>query len=254
MSKENGAAETKDLTVIDYTDQKTMAVIKNTVARGATPEEYAVFARFASSTGLNPFKKEIWFIKGKGGDVQMMTGINGFYAIANSHPQYDGLVPEWITDDKGKLIGCRSSVYRKDRKFPAVAEAYLEEYQKPYGNWKTMKRVMIRKCADSMALRHAFPQELNGLHTVEEMGNEYDVSFAGQTVEVEPTQEQEKELYDNFEHKYFFDKHADGKDWTESQLEKVEERCNEKGIAYHREGCCFLTDTEIEGAEKYKSL
>lgn len=158
-------------TTIDYSDDKTVAVLKQTVAKGATDSEFAMFAEFCKSTKLNPFKKEIWFIKTAQG-VQMMTGVNGFYEIANRHPQFDGIEIETV-EDGAKLIKCIAKVYRKDRSRPMTAEAYFSEYNKNFGNWKTMPRVMLSKCAECMALRKAFPQELNGLYSVEEMPREF---------------------------------------------------------------------------------
>lgn len=157
---------------IDYSDSKTLALLKNTVAQGATDAEFALFLEYCKSTKLNPFKKEVWFIKGKDGRIQMMTGINGFYAIANDHPQFDGLEVD-VLPAEGKPIKAVARCYRKDRSRPMVAEAYFQEYGKTYGNWTTMPRVMISKCAESMVLRKSFPQELNGLYTTEEMPEEF---------------------------------------------------------------------------------
>ena len=155
-------------------------LIKSTIAKGATNAEFQMFIEFCKGTKLNPFKKEIWFIKTDKG-LQMMTGINGFLAIANNHPQYDGMEVE-IKEENGKLISATAKVYRKDRKYPSVGTAYFQEYAKNTPTWRQMPRVMLTKVAKSIAIREAFPQELNGLHTKEEMSEEYQF-----TVESAPT-------------------------------------------------------------------
>lgn len=157
-----------DLLVIDK-EQKQL--LKDTVCRGATDAELSMFIEICKATKLNPFKKEIWFIK-TNGTVQMMTGINGFFTIANNSPAYDGM--EVSIDEKdGRLISATAKVYRKDRRFPSVGTAYYQEYAKGSPVWRQMPRVMLTKVAKSIALREAFSQELNGLYTEEEMPIEY---------------------------------------------------------------------------------
>jgi len=169
-------------TTIDLNDKKMIATLKSTVAQGLTDEEFAVFAQFVSSTKLNPFKKEVWAIKA-GGRLQIMTGINGYWSIANSNPQFDGAetgminkTGEWVKSVPGAdFIGAWCKVYRKDRKIPMEAEAMLTDYRKTSPLWQNSPRIMIKKVAQSIALRQAFPQELNGSVTEEEMPREYTI-------------------------------------------------------------------------------
>ncbi len=176
---------------LDFNDPAVLNVMRATIAADATDPEFAMFLAFCKSTGLNPFKKEIWFIKTKAKNfwskrdgkqvdvpakVQMMAGINGFFSIANEHPQYDGMKePEYEIDADGRLLSCRVEVYRKDRRFPSVGVARWEEFfpgvnenGKP-GIWETKPHHMLAKVAKSIALREAFPQQLGGLYIEEEM-------------------------------------------------------------------------------------
>lgn len=181
---------TTNLTTIDFENKQTIETLINTVAKGATVSEFRMFAEMCKATGLNPYKKEIWCIitgEGQSRKVQMMVGINGFVAIANDQPEYDGM--EVIEGDlieieagKNKILVpsfVTAKVYRKDRKFPSVFTAKWSEYSQSlvskYGNltvWGQKPGVMLAKCAKSMALREAFPQRLNGLHTEEEFNPE----------------------------------------------------------------------------------
>lgn len=145
--------------------------LRNTVAPGLTDSEFALFAEIVKSTGLNPVTKEVWAIKA-GGRLQLMTGINGFLRIANSHPMFDGMEVEFEKDGD-RIVAATAKVYRKDRRFPAVATAFMAEYGKPTPIWKQMPSVMLAKCAKSLAIREAFVQELGGLYTQEEMPAEY---------------------------------------------------------------------------------
>lgn len=205
----------KEIATIDYSKKEVIETLKATIAKGATDADLSLFLEHCKATGLNPFKKEVWFIKGKGytkkdgeeveGTLQIMTGINGFQAVANSHPQYDGteviesdnkitIDKATFEDWKGNITEKKVSppiiapeyidvkVWRKDRKFPATARARWSEYGKdvlsPKGKrtiWGQMPSIMLAKCAKSLALREAFPQELNGVYTTDEMPPEYSV-------------------------------------------------------------------------------
>lgn len=148
-----------------------LLALRNTVAPGLTDPEFRLFAEMCRATGLNPATKEIWAIKA-GGRLQLMTGINGFLKIANSHPAFDGMEVSHEWDGK-QLVSCTVKVHRKDRKFPAIATAYMAEYKKETPIWRTMPSVMLAKCAKSLAIREAFIQELGGFYTAEEMPASY---------------------------------------------------------------------------------
>lgn len=162
---------TNDITVTTNNSLEMLQALRHTVAPGLTEPEFGLFAEMCRATGLNPALKEIWAIKA-GGRLQLMTGINGFLKIANSHPAYDGMEVEFEREGD-KIISATVKVYRKDRRFPAVATAFMSEYAKPTPIWKQMPSVMLAKCAKSLAIREAFVQELGGLYTAEEMPGEY---------------------------------------------------------------------------------
>ena len=161
---------TKELTTTNNLEM--LNTLRNTVAPGLTDPEFMLFCEMCRATRLNPATKEIWAIKA-GGRLQLMTGINGFLKIANSHPQFDGMEVEFERDDKGALVAATAKVYRKDRRFPSIATAYIAEYGKKTPIWAQMPSIMLSKCAKSLAIREAFINELGGLYTQEEMPSEF---------------------------------------------------------------------------------
>jgi len=183
----------KELTTTNNIEM--LSTLRSAIAPGLTDPEFMLFAEMCRATGLNPATKEIWAIKA-GGRLQLMTGINGFLKIANSHPQFDGMEVEFEWEEKG-LIAATAKVYRKDRRFPSIATAYMAEYGKQTPIWKQMPSIMLSKCAKSLAIREAFINELGGLYTQEEMPSEFappkayeppplDPAIHGDVIEVRP--------------------------------------------------------------------
>lgn len=160
-----------DKALITQNNVEMLHTLRNTVAPGLTDSEFLLFSEIVKATGLNPVTKEVWAIKA-GGRLQIMTGINGFLKIANSHPMFNGMEVEFDKEE-GRIVAATAKVYRKDRRFPAVATAFMAEYGKPTPIWKQMPSIMLAKCAKSLAIREAFVQELGGLYTQEEMPAEY---------------------------------------------------------------------------------
>ena len=187
-------------------DNTRLAVLKNTVAKGLNDHEFAMFMELCKATKLNPFKREIWAIKTKGyinkrgesvdGQLQLMTGYSGYLAIANAHPQYDNMECDLVKSQDGKIDYAEARVYRKDRTRPSTVRVYFSEFYKPgFGgkesNWDKMPAVMIQKVAKSHALREAFPQELGGLYTQEEMNEEAPKPTFEQVAQLNAVKEQE---------------------------------------------------------------
>ena len=179
--------ENKSLAVVNYDDSKTLAVIKESVAKDATPAEFNYFLAYCKHTGLNPLKHEIWFIKTNRG-VQVMTGINGYMAIANSNPQFDGIETEFAKDAQGKLESCTCRVWRKDRSRPHQETVYFNEYNQGSGNWITKPHTMLAKVAKAHALREAFTQELGGMYIEDEYK-------PNDEIEATPVEESKKYIY-----------------------------------------------------------
>lgn len=173
----------------DGYDAKTIALIKNTVASGATDAELGLFLEVSARYQLDPFAKEIWCVKmpgknGSGGSMGIIVARDGFLKIANRHPDFLGMhsdtvcendefTKEWDGDrvivkhvagkpgERGKIVGAFAVVRRKD-KTDSFFYAALSEYRPrseaklKYSPWGAQESAMIIKCAEAVALRKAF--------------------------------------------------------------------------------------------------
>lgn len=151
-----------------------LALITRTVAIGATKDELAMFLHVAKKSGLDPFLRQIHFVK-RGGKATIQVGIDGYRAIADRTGKYAGNdEPEFERSADGELIKASVTVYKliNGQRYAFSASAYWDEYKPQKGQdfmWEKMPHVMLGKVAEALALRKAFPNDLSGLYTAEEM-------------------------------------------------------------------------------------
>jgi phage recombination protein Bet len=158
-----------------------MRIVREAFAPTASQAEFEVMWAGAKARGLDPVKKQIFFIKRwdsmRNADVwSSQVSIDGFRSIAVSSDRYDGQdEPEFEYEAEGRLILARVRVYRKGVGRPFVGVARWNEYVQttrqgqPTQMWKKMEHTMLGKCAEALALRKAFPEFLGGLHTSDEL-------------------------------------------------------------------------------------
>lgn len=171
---------------LDLVNTQVMGVDK--AGRPRPYKDLAYFLYVCNKAKLDPIARQIyaiyrWDNRIGGEKMTIQTSIDGARLIAQRSNFYGGQDDAVFTpDDDGTHpipYKATTTVYRVNpvngERMPVTATARYTEYVqkskdgKPQGLWATMPYNQLAKCSEALALRKAFPQELSGIYTEDEM-------------------------------------------------------------------------------------
>ena len=182
-------------------DQKQLAALKQMGVQGASNADLAIFFHQARRTGLDPFLRQIYMIGRRVYENEqwaikqtIQTGIDGFRLVASRRDGGYSLSPVEYMRDDGQWVGA----WLKPWGNPLAARVTLtkgngaqftstlafEEYAQTKKNgdlnsqWSKMPAHMLEKCVEADVIRKAYPQDLSGLYSEDEMGEPEPVAVA----------------------------------------------------------------------------
>jgi|DeeseametaMP0747_FD_contig_61_636216_length_3605_multi_8_in_0_out_0_3 phage recombination protein Bet len=194
---------------------------KKQICPDATDSDFQYFVMMCNRTMLDPFARQICMVirtventNRKVPSIEVT--VDGFRLIASRTNKYAGQTPHqwcgqdgvwkdvWVSDEPP--MAARVGVYHKDFREPLYAVAKYSSYVQTRfdgselvlsPSWSRMPELMLAKCAECLALRRAFPQDLSGIYSVEEtqgkgmvldghIGDEAPLNTQGHAVDEEP--------------------------------------------------------------------
>ncbi|KAB8186952.1 phage recombination protein Bet [Nonomuraea phyllanthi] len=157
----------------------------------------AGYLHLCQKRGLDPFLKQVYLVgrnqKQRDGSYRTVytpqTGIDGFRVLAQRAARRASIEYEyedtiWFGPDGSQHevwlaseppAAAKVAVIKNGKRFSAVAlySAYVDTDRdgRPKNRWKTDPAGMTAKCAEALALRKAFPEDLGDLYTDDEMAH-----------------------------------------------------------------------------------
>ena len=148
-------------------------VLKKTLCAKFTEEQMLLYLAICARKHVDPFTEAYGFPNSDGG-LAFGLRIDGMRSLAMQTGDYvrrevETILGEPDKDGKKPLIGARARVWRRGMDAPVIEEAYMAEYDQGRLGWRQYPETMIRKVAESKALRAAFPDALAGVYEPSEI-------------------------------------------------------------------------------------
>ena len=189
-----------------YSDRQ-LELVRRTVAKDCNDDEFNTFVQYCVMLRLDPIRRQIYaFVYNKDKpdkrQLTIVTSIAGFRTIAARAGDYrpDGEGPVYVFDETAKshlnptgLVSATVKVWKhaKGEWFPIAETAHWDEFapikdewdynrqtnkREPTGRqtldtsgqWGKMPRLMLAKCAEALAFRKGWSDDLSNVYAEEE--------------------------------------------------------------------------------------
>jgi phage recombination protein Bet len=182
-------------------------LLKLNICKGATDGELKHCIDLSTRLQLDPFARQIFFIKRWDATTKKevwtpLVSIDGLRLIAQRSRKYAGQVGPFYSKGEHKTnpqtnieqmiwydawpfkeppmfakVGVIHSDFTKPQWETAKYDSYVQKTKEGVATsmWLKMPEILLAKCAESLALRKAFPNELSGVYTIDEMGQSTNV-------------------------------------------------------------------------------
>lgn len=189
-------------------DENKRIIRKQFFPPNATDSDMQYCIAVAKSFNLNPILKQIFFVERKAkingewhSKIEPLAGRDSFLTLAHRSGKFAGIKSDCFLKNKPVFINGEwqnkkelvaiAQVYKKGHETPFEAEARYDEYVQRTSDgrinkfWAEKPETMLKKVAESQALRKAF--DISGLYSIDEAeGGE--LIKDGQTKIAKPTQ------------------------------------------------------------------
>lgn len=170
-------------------DENKRIIRKQFFPPNATDSDMQYCIAVAKSFNLNPILKQIFFVERKakinGGwhsKIEPLAGRDSFLTLAHRSGKFAGIKSDCFLKDKPVFINGEwqnkkelvaiAQVYKKGHETPFEAEVRYDEYVQRTNDgritkfWAEKPETMLKKVAESQALRKAF--DISGLYSIDE--------------------------------------------------------------------------------------
>jgi phage recombination protein Bet len=197
MAVNNSLTKKFEDSIVEYDSNGTSVklspkIIRSYLVNGngnVSDQEVVMFLNLCKAQRLNPFLREAYLIKYGSSPATIVTGKEVFTKRARRNKDYAGFEAGVIVQDEEtgnldyrvgtlvlggeNLVGGWAKIHIKGYATPIETTASFAEYcqtkdGKPMSNWASKPATMIRKVALVQALREAFPEDLQGMYSIEE--------------------------------------------------------------------------------------